>query len=254
VSVQPIRVVLVDDDERMRSQLAAVVSADPRLMLMAMFDRMRPALAWVAEYTPGVLLVDLGLPDGSGLDLIRTCPRLHDQCEIMVVSMFADEVNVLASIEAGALGYVHKDAADTDIVEAIVSIRSGGSPMSPSIARRMLKRIRSAPGTGLTRPAASSATAALTPRETEILNLISRDYSYQEAAADAVARQAECHVPTLFWSAVHQAARTDAARDRKSFSLDDTSPSVHLCPSMWRVILMSPARRSSLIHPDSARQ
>jgi DNA-binding NarL/FixJ family response regulator len=110
--------------------------------------------------------------------------------------MFADEVNVLASIEAGALGYVHKYAADTDIVEAIVSIRSGGSPMSPSIARRMLKRIRSAPGTGLTRPAASSATAALTPRETEILNLISRGYSHQEAAADAVARQAECHVPT----------------------------------------------------------
>ena len=100
----------------------------------------------------------------------------------MVVSMFADEVNVLASIEAGALGYVHKDAADTDIVEAILSIRSGGSPMSPSIARRMLKRVRSAPGTGQTRPAASSAAAALTPRETEILNLISRGYSYQEAA------------------------------------------------------------------------
>ena len=182
VSVQPIRVVLVEDDERMRSQLAAVVSADPRLILMAMFDRMRPALAWLAEHTPDVLLVDLGLPDGSGLDLIRACARLHDKCEIMVVSMFADEVNVLSSIEAGALGYVHKDAADTDIVEAILSIRSGGSPMSPTIARRMLKRVRSVPGAGQTRPAASSAAAALTPRETEILNLISRGYSYQEVA------------------------------------------------------------------------
>ena len=199
-SDEPIRVVLVEDDERMRLQLAAVVTADPRLMLMAMFGRMRPALAWLAEHTPDVLLVDLGLPDGSGLELIRVCARLHDQCEIMVVSMFADEGNVLASIEAGALGYVHKDAADTDIVEAILSIRSGGSPMSPSIARRMLKRIRSSSSTPPTRPAASATAAELTPRETEILNLISRGYSYQEAAdlLQIMVSSVQTHIKSMY--------------------------------------------------------
>ena len=199
-SDEPIRVVLVEDDERMRLQLAAVVTADPRLMLMAMFGRMRPALAWLAEHTPDVLLVDLGLPDGSGLELIRVCARLHDQCEIMVVSMFADEGNVLASIEAGALGYVHKDAADTDIVEAILSIRSGGSPMSPSIARRMLKRIRSSSSTPLTRPAAAATVAELTPRETEILNLISRGYSYQEAAdlLQIMVSSVQTHIKSMY--------------------------------------------------------
>lgn len=200
VSDEPIRVVLVEDDERMRLQLASVVTADPRLMLMAMFGRMRPALGWLAEHTPDVLLVDLGLPDGSGLELIRVCARLHDQCEIMVVSMFADEGNVLASIEAGALGYVHKDAADTDIVEAILSIRSGGSPMSPSIARRMLKRIRSSSSTPPTRPAASATAAELTPRETEILNLISRGYSYQEAAdlLQIMVSSVQTHIKSMY--------------------------------------------------------
>lgn len=200
VSDETIRVVLVEDDERMRLQLASVVTADPRLMLMAMFGRMRPALGWLAEHTPDVLLVDLGLPDGSGLELIRVCARLHDQCEIMVVSMFADEGNVLASIEAGALGYVHKDAADTDIVEAILSIRSGGSPMSPSIARRMLKRIRSSSSTPPTRPAASATAAELTPRETEILNLISRGYSYQEAAdlLQIMVSSVQTHIKSMY--------------------------------------------------------
>lgn len=200
VSDETIRVVLVEDDERMRLQLASVVTADPRLMLMAMFGRMRPALGWLAEHTPDVLLVDLGLPDGSGLELIRVCARLHDQCEIMVVSMFADEGNVLASIEAGALGYVHKDAADTDIVEAILSIRSGGSPMSPSIARRMLKRIRSSSSSPPTRPAAAAAVAELTPRETEILNLISRGYSYQEAAdlLQIMVSSVQTHIKSMY--------------------------------------------------------
>jgi DNA-binding NarL/FixJ family response regulator len=178
----PFSVVLVEDDERMSSMIATAVASDARLTLVASFDRLRTALAWLDQHAPDVLLVDLGLPDGSGLELIRTCARLHATCEIMVVSMFADEANVLASIEAGALGYVHKDAEGTDIVEAIVSLRSGGSPMSPSIARRLLTRVKSEPTSMMTRPAGASAAPALTPRETEILHLISRGYTYQEVA------------------------------------------------------------------------
>jgi len=220
VSVQPIRVVLVEDDESMRSQLAAVVRADPRLVLMATFDRLRPAICWLTEHAPDVLLVDLGLPDGSGLELIRTCARLHDKCEIMVVSMFADEVNVLASIEAGALGYVHKDAADTDIVEAILSIRSGGSPMSPSIARRMLARIKAPSGLGQTRSAAVSTKAALTPRETEILNLISRGYSYQEVAdlLHIMVSSVQTHIKSMYRKLAVN-SRTEAVFEARAMGL-----------------------------------
>ncbi len=182
METMPIRVVLVEDDEQMSLTLAQAVGSDSRLRLVATFDRLRPALAWLNEHAPDVLLVDLGLPDGSGLELIRACARLHDACEIMVVSMFADEVNVLASIEAGALGYVHKDAEGTDIVEAIVSLRSGGSPMSPSIARRLLTRLKPEAAATAVKSSLASGAPQLTPREIEILHLISRGYSYQEVA------------------------------------------------------------------------
>lgn len=196
----PIRVMLVEDDERMSAMLAAAVGSDVRLNLVARFNRFRPALAWLDQHAPDVLLVDLGLPDGSGLELIRACARLHDTCEIMVVSMFADEANVLASIEAGALGYVHKDAEGTDIVEAIVSLRSGGSPMSPSIARRLLTRVKSEPISMTTRPAGASAAPALTPRETEILHLISRGYTYQEVAdlLSIMVSSVQTHIKSMY--------------------------------------------------------
>lgn len=222
VSVQPIpiRVVLVEDDERMREQLTAVVSSDNRLSLVAAFDRLRTALDWLEHQVPDVMLVDLGLPDGSGLELIRACSRLHDTCDIMVVSMFADEANVLASIEAGALGYVHKDATDTDIVDAILSLRSGGSPMSPAIARRMLTRIRSTPVVDPTpRPVIASA-SALTPRETEILNLISRGYSYQEVAGllNIMVSSVQTHIKSMYRKlAVH--SRSEAVFEARALGL-----------------------------------
>jgi len=220
VSVEPIRVVLVEDDERIRAQLTDVVRADDRLALVATFDRLHAALAGLVQLAPDVLLVDLGLPDGSGLELIRACSRLHQGCDIMVVSMFADEANVLASIEAGALGYVHKDAADTDIVDAILSLHSGGSPMSPAIARRMLTRIRSTPAAGLSARAAVPAPSALTPRETEILNLISRGYSYQEVAdlLNIMVSSVQTHIKSMYRKlAVH--SRSEAVFEARALGL-----------------------------------
>lgn len=216
----PIRVVLVEDDERMREQFAAVLGSDHRMVLVAAFDRLRPALDWLEHQSPDVLLVDLGLPDGSGLELIRACSRLYDTCDIMVVSMFADQANVLASIEAGALGYLHKDAADTDIVDAILSLRSGGSPMSPAIARRMLTKIRSTPAAGQPQKATAHAPTALTPRETEILNLISRGYSYQEVAGllNVMVSSVQTHIKSMYRKlAVH--SRTEAVFEARALGL-----------------------------------
>jgi DNA-binding NarL/FixJ family response regulator len=103
------------------------------------------ALAWLARTTtiPDVLLVDLGMPDGTGLDVIRDAVARFPGCEPLVVSVFGDEENVLASIEAGAVGYIHKDAAPEDIAQTIVEMKAGASPISPMIARRVLAKYRS---------------------------------------------------------------------------------------------------------------
>ena len=175
----PARVVLVEDDPRTLQSLQAAVAASPALTLAAAFDRAQPALAWLQAHEPDVLLTDLGLPDGSGRDLIAACAARHPRCDIMVVSMFGDERNVLTAIEAGASGYILKDGRPEDIALAIQDLRAGGSPMSPLIARRLLARVRG--GTAATADAAA-AMPLLTPRESETLDLIARGYTYQETA------------------------------------------------------------------------
>lgn len=114
----------------MRDFFADSVSRCPKLTLAASVGTVAEARAWMdgQETAADVLLTDLGLPDGSGLELIRHAIALNPQCEPLVISMFGDEDNVLASIEAGALGYIHKDSTPDDIAQTILDMRGGGLP------------------------------------------------------------------------------------------------------------------------------
>jgi len=178
-----IGVVLVEDDAVTRKCLSRAIESEPSLRLLAAHDGAAAAMHWLEQVEPDVLLCDLGLPDGSGLDVIQTCVRLHPRCDIMVVTMSSDEESVLASIEAGASGYVLKDAGQTDIAQAVLALRAGGAPMSPAIARMVLARVR----TGGRKPvsgasSASAAAASLTKKEAAILDLIAQGDSYSEVA------------------------------------------------------------------------
>ena len=180
------RVVIVEDDDHTRANLCSAVTAMPGFALAASFDRMQPAIAWLANAEADVLLTDLGLPDGSGIEVIRACSARWPQCDIMVITMFGDEKNVLSSIEAGATGYILKDNDQVDMNRAMQDLRAGGSPMSPLIARKVLERAlqRSAPAVVPTasRPPSSPSHVTLTKRETETLDLIARGYTYEEVA------------------------------------------------------------------------
>lgn len=190
------RVLIVEDDPQMREFFAASVSRCDRLVLVGSMGSLAEARAWLDDpaNVVDVLLTDLGLPDGSGLDVIRHATRLYPACEPLVISMFGDEDNVLASIEAGALGYIHKDSAPDDIAHTILEMKGGASPISPMIARRVLAKYRMVQS-GRTseanaRPAASPATQTMTAmaqvglstREQEVLELIARGFSYAEIA------------------------------------------------------------------------
>jgi DNA-binding NarL/FixJ family response regulator len=184
-----VRVVIVEDDDFTRASLSAAVSATAGFVLAAAFDRAQAAIDWFGAHGADVLLTDLGLPDGSGVDVIRTALALWPECDIMVISMFGDDKNVLASIEAGATGYLLKDGDQFDVARALRDLRNGGSPMSPMIARKVLQRALRRdvpPGTVAASQAVSGAAAlpgmALTRRETETLDLIARGYTYEEVA------------------------------------------------------------------------
>jgi len=183
------RVLIVEDDPQTREFFAASVVRQPELVLAACVGTVADARAWLDAAPPGgvdALLVDLGLPDGSGLEVIRHARQRHPACESLVISMFGDEDNVLASIEAGALGYIHKDCAPEDIARTILEMKAGASPISPMIARRVLARYRnlqeSQPPSAAAQAPAAAPRAALSRREGEVLDLIARGFSYAEIA------------------------------------------------------------------------
>ncbi len=172
-----VQVVVVEDDDKSRDSLCAAVKATPGFTLAGAFDRSRPAIDWLATHRADMLLTDLGLPDGSGIDVIRACAARWPDCDIMVISIFGDEQNVLSSIQAGATGYFLKSHDQIDVPGAMRDLLNGGSPMSPMIARKVLERLRQREAPA---PENTHTGSALTKRESETLDLIARGYSYQE--------------------------------------------------------------------------
>ncbi|MET0962782.1 MAG: response regulator transcription factor [Noviherbaspirillum sp.] len=179
-----INVAAVEDDAITRKVLSAAIQSEPALQLVGAFDRLRPALAWLESTPVDLLLTDLALPDGSGIDLIRACVDHWPQCGIMVITMSSDEDSVLAWIAAGAGGYVLKETGPVDIVRALMDLHSGGSPISPLIARKVLARMRGAMPASNPVVVADSDRVVLTRREAAILNLIARGDSYGEVARE----------------------------------------------------------------------
>lgn len=175
------RVMVVEDDAVTRRLLCKGIEAEPSLLLSIALGSVADALAWLDVNACDLLLTDLGLPDGSGLKVIEACRRQHPHADILVITMFSDDDQVLACIEAGASGYVLKDAGHKSVVRALLEVRRGGSPISPVIARKVLARMRIYQrSTEADQPA--DEWLRLTPRETVILELIARGSSYAKAA------------------------------------------------------------------------
>lgn len=179
----PTSVLIVEDDNVTRRLLSLAVESEPALRLIAAFDSVEPAVAWLETGSVDILLTDLGLPDGSGIDIIRACVQHCPSCDIMVITMSSDEDKVLACIEAGAAGYILKDAGRREIVRALLDLRAGGSPISPLIARKILARMRvTEKAAAISSGTEDSAGIVFTEREASILDLIARGDSYGEVA------------------------------------------------------------------------
>jgi DNA-binding NarL/FixJ family response regulator len=174
-------VLLVEDDDHTRGRLAAVVDGHPRLRLLAAVGSVAEARAALARTLPDVLLTDIGLPDGTGIDLVRDLRERQAPTLSMVITVFGDEQHVVAAIEAGALGYLLKDGSPDSIGTAILELLEGGSPISAPIARYLLKRFRPA-ATDVRQPGEAGNLPRLSEREREVLTLIVKGFSYAEAA------------------------------------------------------------------------
>lgn len=191
LSPATIRVAVVEDDLNFQAALDRALNATPDMALTGKAVTRAQGLALLQGAPADVLLVDLGLPDGSGIDVIQAATRLWPQCAIMVSTTFGDETHVMRSIEAGAAGYLLKDSDPVAIADEIRSLVAGGSPISPIIARQVLRRFRGAPPAntesnaddGAPPPRSSGdAPASLSPRESEVLNYITKGFTVDEIA------------------------------------------------------------------------
>jgi DNA-binding NarL/FixJ family response regulator len=172
-----IDVMLVEDDPGFAQRFVEAIALSTNVRLSRACRSVQDALRYLATEQPDVLLVDLGLPDGNGIEVIRDAVARYPACDVLVVSVYGDKTNVLTCIEAGASGYLLKDGLREDILQHIEDLRRGGSPISPMIARQLLRRFRPE------RPTEPPAgTEHLTERELEVLNLLSRGFNYQEIA------------------------------------------------------------------------
>lgn len=181
MSESPISIVIVEDEPEFRRRFAQIIENEPSMRLVGVAANRREAQAIVEKENFDVLLIDLGLPDGNGIELIRQVSQKKPDADIMVVTVFGDEQHVVSSIEAGATGYILKDSTPADVISCIRLLRAGGSPVSPVVARSVLRAIRNR--MGASSPAARTATPENNPlsaRETEILQLLAKGMSFNE--------------------------------------------------------------------------
>ncbi len=171
-----LRVGVVEDDAASRDTFVAMIHAQPDLVLAMVAASRAEALDRLSTAPMDVLLVDLGLPDGSGLDVIRAARVQWPDCSILVSTIFGDEDHVLRSIEAGAMGYLLKDVDAAELAEEIRSLHAGGSPISPMVARKILARAAA------TLAPAGSPPATLSAREQEVLRYVSKGFTTEETA------------------------------------------------------------------------
>jgi DNA-binding NarL/FixJ family response regulator len=179
----PVSVALVEDDGPTRERFVNVIGAESTLRLAFVASTGAAVLGWLEDNAVDVLLVDLGLPDMSGLEVIRRAARRQPACSVMVITMFGDEANMLQAFEAGARGYILKDGTEADLAGHVLSLHAGGSPMTPIIAGQLLARWQASTAARAQPQRAEPAGGdPLSRREREVLDLIARGFTYPEIA------------------------------------------------------------------------
>jgi DNA-binding NarL/FixJ family response regulator len=178
------RVIIVEDDVQFCATLARAVASAPGMEVAGQAHDAAQARLLLQALKPDVVLLDLGLPDENGINLIRELAARQPECDVMVVTIFADDRNIVEAIGAGATGYLLKDTPPAQIAGQVTTLREGGSPISPKIARRVMKLFAPKPNS----PAKQSA--SLSDRELEMLHYAAKGFSYDEIAGFmAVSRQ-----------------------------------------------------------------
>jgi len=169
-----IKIVLVEDEVDVQDLLISILSSVKEFELLGIFSNGQNAVRNIPLLKPDIVLMDLGLPDISGIECIKTLKEKGVESEFMIFSAFDDSENIYTSLEVGATSFLMKGSKPDYIIQSIKDLHDGGSPMNPEIAKKLIQRIYAKPE--------NEFASIITAREKEILELLSKGYLYKEIA------------------------------------------------------------------------
>jgi DNA-binding NarL/FixJ family response regulator len=172
----PLRLMLVDDHEIVRMGIRTLLEDQPDLVILCEAATAAEAIAEADRCLPDLILMDVRLPDVSGVEACREIRARHPEVRVIMLTSYPDDNAVMASIMAGASGYVLKQTRGRALIEAIRTVGAGGSLLDPAITEKVLERIRSAAGS------LEDKLAGLTDQERHILALVAEGKTNKEIA------------------------------------------------------------------------
>jgi DNA-binding NarL/FixJ family response regulator len=172
-----VNVMLIEDQREVREGLAVLINGSPGFSCMASFRTMEEALGAFENHLPDVVLTDIGLPGMSGIEGIRLMKERYPNLPVVALTVYDDDEDIFDALCAGACGYLLKNVPPARLLESLKEVVSGGAPMSPEIARRVVNLFRE-----FRTP--ERAPHGLTQQEAELLRLMVEGHSYKTAAAD----------------------------------------------------------------------
>lgn len=179
----PISVAIIEDQPVFLAHFVSIVSSDPGLQLVGTAVNGAEGHELIRKVDADIYLVDLGLPDFSGLALLPEIVQHRPEANAIVISIFDDDAHIIAAIEAGAMGYLLKDSDSRNVGEALREVHAGGSPLSPLIAKKVLNLLRGKAGSRMTAETPLSPNKELlTERETEVLCQLATGLAFREIA------------------------------------------------------------------------
>lgn len=197
-------VAIVEDNAEIGEELVQVIAEAPDCSCVIVCRNLQTALKKIPPLRPDVVIMDINLPDGSGIEGTERLKRLLPATQFLMFTIYEDLDQIIKSLEAGASGYLLKRTAPENLLSAIREIKAGGVPMTPEVARKVIKTFHR-------RTAKAKSTETLTPREEEILELLSQGMLSKE-----IARRLSISVETVnthlkhIYGKLHVRTRTEA--------------------------------------------
>jgi DNA-binding NarL/FixJ family response regulator len=201
---EKIKVIIVEDDREMRAGLESIVRSHPALDCVAVCLSGEEALNTIQDKIPDIVLMDIHLPGISGIECVRRLKPLLSSTQFMMCTVFEDNENVFDSLCAGASGYLLKNSPPSKITSAIVDLYHGGSPMSSTIARKVIQTFQPT-------VQQNADMENLTKREREMLDLLAKGYRYKEIADQLCIsfETVRTHIHNIY-EKLHVQSRTEA--------------------------------------------